>query len=365
MPKILLYFSIFLILSGCATKPIPEPEPEIVVEPEVYIPLSQQIIEADRWRKALRKQPYEEQITEANSVYTNPKTREILKEQALYVSAVRKGKNAPELRELLTQEYNIADDTTKKKMEYFFAREAKFIPNDILKEIVTTISKEQESIFPYNALVWIAAKKNLLQQTATINRLNASTKFADKALFDNIIPFGGNVETKAINPDPTFYPICVSMVLPTSAKGSLATITGEISKGAKAAQKVLGESGVNVVLNIIDSQKNNWIEKVNELPEECVIIGGPLLSTNLEEAYKNHLFEEKAFFAFASRLSSENYREGENIWRFFTSLEDQVRPTLAFLKEDLKITQLGSFYPEEPYGELMNTALKKLQQKMA
>lgn len=138
----------------------------------------------------------------------------------------------------------------------------------------------------------------------------------------------------------------IALILPL--EGPYASFGWKILKGASLAQwKLLGE-GQKVDLIIFNSLDSSWPEQV--LQTSAKVIGGPLIPDNIARVLQNKLYEKKLFFTFSP--SAE--KEGEEIWRFFPSAEDQVRILIKQTHEQLGINNFAILYPEENYGQRMS-----------
>ncbi len=60
----------------------------------------------------------------------------------------------------------------------------------------------------------------------------------------------------------------------------------------------------------------------------------------------------RALFAFMPKLP-DGVDEGQGVWRFFTSPQDQMRSLLELTKGGLNATRYAVLHPQDPYGERM------------
>ncbi len=126
---------------------------------------------------------------------------------------------------------------------------------------------------------------------------------------------------------------CVVLALPSS--GHYAAIAGKIGKGARTAQSEMALNGVKLRLETINSEAPDWLQKLDALPQECAVVGGPLQGRHYAQARTAGSLEKRAFFAFVPSL--EQGDEGARAWRFFPSPQDQVDALIGFATDGLNI----------------------------
>ncbi len=351
MQKIALVALMIVFLAGCSTlqRPIsPTDTGSGATTEEKYSP--------DLWRQTLNSLSPINQAREAELVFTNPRTTPAIKEKAAYVIATRPGSMILYVQQLLAKEYANASVERRAYMERMLLEEVKSLPTDYIRDIASVTPRVQETTFPWIVFVYEAAYQGLLlDNIGTLARIGHPQFFANPSIFG--IADGSETQTAelpegvVINPNPRFNNSCVTLVLPLS--GNFATIGQHIADGAIAAQKTIGLQNVNIVVNLIDSEDPSWLTQLGSLPATCTVVGGPLRTSILEQAKNSGVMGQKAFFPFMSQLP-EGYTEGQDIWRFFTSTQDQVSVLLDFVVNDLGIIELGSIYPHDSYGTRMN-----------
>lgn len=141
---------------------------------------------------------------------------------------------------------------------------------------------------------------------------------------------------------------CVALALPMS--GPYAPFGTKIANGANAAGAELQKSGTTMNVIIVDTETPDWLDKLAQLPPQCVAVGGPLLPEPYITAKARGLTSSRAFFSFLSSL--EGGDEGSIAWRFFSSPDDQVAAVLRFTRQ-LGINSYGVLSPNEAYGQRM------------
>ncbi|MBQ9406655.1 MAG: hypothetical protein IJU37_07990 [Desulfovibrio sp.] len=170
------------------------------------------------------------------------------------------------------------------------------------------------------------------------------------------LPLGPKPSPKPPQPSPAGP--CVVLALPST--GQLAAIGGKITKGARLAQSEMALKGQKMRLQMIDSGAPDWLQKLDALPAECVVVGGPLQGRVFAQARTSHNLDKRAFFAFVPSLEQQD--EGVRAWRFFPSPQDQVDALVNFISDGMHIQTYGAFYPADMYGTRM---VGLLEQKLA
>ena len=147
----------------------------------------------------------------------------------------------------------------------------------------------------------------------------------------------------------TYSSVCVALALPTT--GDYAPFGKKIAAGARVAQTELGKSGAQIDLRIINSESPDWIAQLQQLPSQCVAVGGPLRHERYVQLRNAGITANRAVFAFMPSLNSSD--EGTVAWRFFSSPEDQIQAVLRFTS-DLGISSYGLLSPSDAYGQRMS-----------
>lgn len=148
---------------------------------------------------------------------------------------------------------------------------------------------------------------------------------------------------------------CVVLALPST--GPYSQIAGKIKNGAKMAAQELAALGIQTRLEDLNTEEPNWLQKLEQLPAECSIVGGPLQEKAYLAARKAGATERRAFFVFMPALQAND--EGKAAWRFFPGPKDQVEALVNFAVDDLNIHNFGAFYPDDNYGRRMVTIFEE------
>ncbi len=298
----------------------------------------------EAWVQDLVGKTSAEQSEIAAKVWSDSSKPLKLRDRATYILASRNNANTKVALSSLASQYAQSTDEYKKYMEETLFHDLNAVPDTDLAANLKLISPSSETYFPYNLIIFTAAKRGLLP-----NNQEILSKFKNQNYFKS--PYITIEKTPTSN-YVTAQNGSVAMLLPQS--GPYSTFSRQIITGAKIAQKLLQEQGIQWNITFIDTQDPNWISYLEELPQECAVIGGPLQTNIYQTLYNSKLTSQKIFFTFLTRLP-EHSTEGVDAWRFFTSPEDQITAVLNVAQKDLGIKSFGSFYQNNTYGKGMNT----------
>ncbi|WP_236615111.1 penicillin-binding protein activator [Desulfovibrio sp. X2] len=140
--------------------------------------------------------------------------------------------------------------------------------------------------------------------------------------------------------------IDLTLLLPLS--GRFEQVGWSILRGAGAAQWQLSRQGVPVTVHVINTEDRDWLAQLSALPAEATVVGGPLEMERFRQLAASSEFGRRAVFAFMPSLG--DVEEGHDAWRFFDSLEDQIRALARISVQDLGIERFAVLYPQERFG---------------
>ncbi|BDQ35234.1 hypothetical protein JCM14722_27760 [Pseudodesulfovibrio portus] len=148
----------------------------------------------------------------------------------------------------------------------------------------------------------------------------------------------------------------VGLALALPITGPYAKVGVKILRGAGLAQWRLAQDGVEVDLRVINTEIPGWEARLAALPGHYSVVGGPLRVDAFKKLYEAgspgaDVLKERAVFTFLASLG--DLTEGRDAWRFFTSRVDEVRSLVNLAVNELGITDLAVFYPEEKFGRTM------------
>ncbi len=313
----------------------------------------------DTWSKALRALSSHDARTRANEVYQDAGRSASVRSMAGIVMAVRQwedgslGQSMVALENIYTSAQSKAD---KAQNEARLAVELNRASADAIALVASAPTAENQGRFPYSIILIDKLRRQTQNQAtrveaeAALDALSKQVSLADPSLF-KAVPTESSLSFQVSGQAVPSGPIAgrpVVLVLPQG--GQYATISGKIAAGAQAVCDELSASGSKVSLVVIDSDQPDWIAKVDGLPKDAMVVGGPLRRDDYLKAKAQGLTSRRALFAFLPGLESGD--EGRVAWRFFSSAKDQVDTLLAFTSR-LGISGYGVFYPEENFGQRM------------
>lgn len=284
-----------------------------------------------------------EQSEMAAKIWSDSSKSLKLRDRATYVLASRNNRHTQVAQSSLNTQYYQSSNEYKKYMEETLFHDLNTVADADITANLKLISPNMEPRFPYNMIIFAAAKRGLLA-----NNQKVLDTFKTNQYFQSpAITLEKTLSTNYV----TAKSGSVAMLLPQS--GSYSTFSRQIMTGAKIAQKLLLQQGIQWNITYIDTQDPNWLSYLNALPKDCVVVGGPLQTNIYRTLHNSQLTSQRAFFTFLTRLP-EPSREGTDAWRFFTSPDDQINAVLNVAQQDLGIRSFGSFYQDNAYGKGMN-----------
>ena len=148
----------------------------------------------------------------------------------------------------------------------------------------------------------------------------------------------------------------IGLALALPVTGPYAKVGVKILRGAGLAQWRLAQDGIEVDLRVVNTEIPGWKERLAELPGHYTVVGGPLRINAFKQLYEGantgkSILDQRVVFTFLASLG--DLTEGRDAWRFFTSRNDEVRSLVSMAVDELGITDLAIFYPEEKFGRTM------------
>lgn len=256
--------------------------------------------------------------------------------------------NVEKMAKELTALYNRADLKTKMALEKRFYTLLNSAKDDNVQHLASMMGDTaRDKIFPWSVILLADFSREKLRNGSRLvdlqNRVNVPNLFADQNL-----PALAMKGYQTVSGVP-FNSTCVTLALPLS--GPYSPFGEKVKAGALAAKNVLANNGYTINLNLVDTDSEDWIERLQALPQECVVVGGPLRTQSYAEAKSHGITSSHAVFTFLPNLSGED--EGKKSWRFFSSPNDQIIALLNFTRR-LGINTYGALVPEDTYGKRTN-----------
>ncbi len=320
----------------------------------------------DAWCLATEKLSAREARNRANELYRNTAYSLNARNVAAIVLAVRQWKENEVGESLSTLEGLYSASTAQGKVVLENRLATQLDTNSGASTAVGAITPEQINHYPYNIIRIDQLRResqtpaNRAAALAALDALGKQTKLANPALIkaapsasdpiENMFPAA--VSTTPIASGPIAgHPIVLALPL----TGQFANIATKIAAGAELACQELSKAGSTFTLVVVDTNQPDWVSRINGLPADASIVGGPLRSSDYSTAKAQGLVSKRAFFTFLPTLEGDD--EGRSAWRFFASQTDQVNALLAFTST-LGIKGYAAFYPDDSYGQRMASIFK-------
>lgn len=327
-------FLCLLVLNACGGRGSSMPETMVATD-------------VNNWGKPPVSKESQKQIGLAIKALDDPQASLATREHALYVLATRENPQINIAQEVLLTRYVAENLEEQVEMENLLYSELTKLPEVELKSLVRQISPSTEGRYPYSLIMYAAAKRKLFPRSdAVANRLLKSGLFKSPQIvgINEIIPVAPRKG-------------CMSLLLPQH--GDIAPISQQIITGAEAAREVLLAEGIDWDVYYIDTQEELWMTKFVNLPASCITVGGPLQQHIYRELEDDNAFSKRVVFPFLPSLNEPD-DEGEDVWRFFTSPEDQIYAMVTLASMDFDITSFGVFSPQTAYGIRMEKTFIKI-----
>ncbi len=309
----------------------------------------------DTWCAAVNQLPPREGRTRADALYKDADRSFTVRSVAGIYLAVRQwesgelGESLPALEHMYAAAQNYQ---TKALLEGRLAAQLHQANPAAINLAMGQVTPENQRVFPYNLVLIAQLRRQALspanreEAVAQLANLEKNVDLADRSLVSappTLISYAP-VESGPINGHP------VVLALPLS--GKYGNIAAKIAAGAEVACKQMSASGNAVSLVVINTDQPDWINRLEGLPKNAAVVGGPLRREDYATLKTQDLLSRRAFLTFLPSLDPGD--EGRKAWRFFSSASDQVDALLAFTSS-LGISGYAAFYPDEEYGNRMAT----------
>lgn len=144
----------------------------------------------------------------------------------------------------------------------------------------------------------------------------------------------------------------VALLVPrTGAAKVVKALIGGANLGASSQAKTRNPAQIRVIYT-----DGAWLEEVGQLPKDTVI-GGLFSDAVYAQLKSAGILDKRVVFAFRSTLPAGD--EGIHAWRFFHSMDDQVRACANFVADSLGVNQVASFGPNDAYSNAYLSLLDK------
>lgn len=313
----------------------------------------------DAWCRALRDLSTLDARTKANALYQDSSRDLLPRSIAGVFLAARQWKDG-ELGQSMAALENIYSTANSAKdkaaIEGRLAVELNREGAKAAELAASAVTEENRKRFPYN-IIYLdqlrrMARNSISREEAarSLAEFRSQAQLADSSLFDSL-PRESNLQISA--PSSLGAGAAVSgqpVVLALPMGGQYGKLSARIVNGAQTACEEMSSGGGKVQLIVIDTDKADWLDKVNSLPAEATVIGGPLRRADYQKAKAAGVTSKRVMLAFLPSLDSGD--EGRVAWRFFSSANDQVDAVLGFTS-GLGVSAYGVLYPADSFGERM------------
>lgn len=325
----------------------------------------------DAWCKALRGLSSHDARTRANELYQDASRDPLIRSIAGVFLAVRQWQDGDLGQTMIALEniYTSAGSAQNKAvLERRLALELHLADASASALAAGAVTAENRGTFPYGIILIDKLRRESLRQNsrdaaiAALAELEGAVPLADPSLFrkppaESSISIQGPAAVTAPGGPIAGQPVVLALPL----SGQYASISAKIQAGAQAACNELSASGSQVTLIVVDTDQPDWIAKVDALPANAAVVGGPLRRDDFTKAKAQGLTSRRAVFSFLPGLESGD--EGRTAWRFFSSAQDQVDALLSFTSR-LGIRGYGVLYPQENFGRRMGTLFEERARAM-
>ena len=239
-------------------------------------------------------------------------------------------------------------DENKKELEQWFMSGLQNKSDDELADLSTMIPSQGRLKFPYELISFEKAVRRSSAEEywpiswRTMTGIIQNGEIADKPFFNQIV---SKLEGQYGIPR-----VGIALVLPIS--GRFQEYGWKVIRGAGAAQWELTKAGLDVDVQVINTEDSGWLDRLKDLPPWYTVLGGPINVKAFKELEQAGAYSDKVTFSFLAKPG--NLEEGKQIWRFFSSPEDQIRSTLDLAVNDLGINKFAVLYPQEKFGRQMS-----------
>ena len=244
-----------------------------------------------------------------------------------------------------------ANSQQKADVEEGLLREAMYVDNDNLEAIGLLIPAEDQTSFPYTVIQLEMVRRQAVtggdwaEAWQTIQTLRQY--MANSRLIDELLASLEGERGQPVN----------GVVLALPLTGQYATFGWKVVRGAGTAQWQLVQDGMDFAVEVVNTESPDWIDALGAMPESYMIVGGPLRANKFEELRSSGLLSRQVYFSFLRNV--EGVTEGQSVWRFFPSREDQVRSLLDLANGTYGFTSMGVMFPDDNFGRGMATLFQQ------
>ncbi|WP_256128252.1 ABC transporter substrate-binding protein [Desulfolutivibrio sulfoxidireducens] len=281
----------------------------------------------------------------------------------LFLRHAKGGDAAAGVRLLAEVHRRGTDPAAVAKMEEYLAKNLGSLPDPALAKCDALVSEANLDSFPYNlvalerarrAALTAADKRPWLRELA--DRLGRAGELADRTLPQRILNKGleglaasSLVPVAQIQAPPAGQTVAVLLPL----GGQFREFGGKVVKGIQAGQAELSQAGTPVEVTVIDVTQPDWLTRLQNLPPDVTLVGGPMHRISLQELHSSGLVPGGRVYLMFMPTLGEALHEGADAWRFFSSPKDEIDALLNLSLGNFGIRHYGLLRPEDRYGQAM------------
>lgn len=262
---------------------------------------------------------------------------------ALRLAFLNFDQNRPEkAMEVLYKAFAALDPANRVHLQQEFEKYLQSLSLDQLEQAASALDHKRMLFFPQSIFYWTLYSEQLRQHPGQwdilqpkMNRLIHEGEFALQDHIQEDFQQWTNRFGKPLQK--------IAVLLPLS--GTFSSAGWKILRGAELAHWELIQRHNNLKVTFINTNQDNWLEKLQE-EGPFSVAAGPVSSKNWEKITSAGLNRDCPFFAFLPDIE----QEGTSGWRFFPSSRDQVQSMLDLTVNELGLTNYAIFYPLEEYG---------------
>jgi len=237
-----------------------------------------------------------------------------------------------------------------------------------LAALLAAVNQNNALTYPYNLISVEDARRAAAANPGErgrfrelAERLKRSSDLADKELPGRILDMGLKDATTAaqeaqavpVKEAESVKPGSVAVALLLPQTGQLRVVAAKVLAGAEAAKARLAEEGIQLDIRVINSDDPGFIDQLDALPPEVMLVGGPMYQSYLQNLPASSQLSRRIFLAFTQ--DTPGIEEGKQIWRFFFSPSDEVNAVLGIPTES-GVSRFGVLYPETRMGKRLAEA---------
>lgn len=260
-------------------------------------------------------------------------------------AALERGPDADAMR-LLSSAYGLATTPADKaRLEDLTRAKLAPLPAQDLKKLAAAVPQGQENAFPWPMVRFLGAAR-IAEAGGDAWPAAWQTMRAELSRFAFARPDPLRETLARFEKERGIPSVELALLLPLS--GRFAQVGQSIMRGAGAAQWQLSQHGAPVTVSVINTEAPGWIGELAALPAGTAVVGGPVEIDRFRELTASPALSTRSVFAFLPALGE--VEEGRDAWRFFGSLEDQIRALVRFSGKDIGITRYAVVYPQDRFG---------------